>query len=73
MKDKITVLIIEDSALMRRELTKIINSDEELVVVGTAWDGVEGLEKVKTLEPDVVTLDINLPEMDGITCLQYYA
>ncbi len=56
---------------MRRELTKIINSDSALKVVGTAHDGVEGVEMTKTLEPDVVTIDLNLPEMDGISCLQY--
>ena len=71
MRSKIRVLIIEDSALMRLELTRIINSDPELHVVGTARDGSEGLEKVKSLDPEVVTLDINLPDMDGLTCLQY--
>ena len=72
MKDKITVLIIEDSALMRRELAKIINSDEELLVIGTARNGPEGLKQVKKLAPDVVTIDLKLPgDMDGITCLQY--
>jgi len=68
---KITVLIIEDSALMRRELKKIINSDQELRVIGMAADGMEGLEKASALEPDVVTIDLNLPGMDGITCLQH--
>ena len=68
---KITVLIIEDSAFMRRELTKIINSDRDLWVIGAAGNGTEGLEMAKVLKPDVVTLDINLPDMDGITCLQH--
>ncbi len=71
MRSKIRVLVIEDSALMRLELTRIVNSDPELHVVGTARDGSEGLEKVKSLDPEVVTLDINLPDMDGLTCLQY--
>ena len=71
MGKKITVLIIEDSALMRRELTKIIDSDQKLRVIGTARDGAEGLEMSKTMEPDVVTIDFNLPGMDGITCLQH--
>jgi len=71
MPNKITVLIIEDSALMRRELTKIISSDPELRVIGAARDGGEGLKMAKTLDPDVVTIDINLPDMDGITCLQH--
>ena len=68
---KITVLIVEDSALMRRELTRIIGADPELRVVGAASDGEEGLEMVRSLEPDVVTLDLRLPGMDGITCLQH--
>ncbi|MBW1734305.1 MAG: chemotaxis-specific protein-glutamate methyltransferase CheB [Deltaproteobacteria bacterium] len=71
MKKKITVLIIEDSAFMRRELRKIIDADPGLAVVGTARDGLEGLDMAKALEPDVVTIDLNLPEMDGLTCLQY--
>lgn len=70
-KNTISVLIIEDSALMRRELTRIINSDPGLHVVGAARDGTEGLEMAHRLTPDVVTIDINLPDMDGITCLQY--
>lgn len=68
---KIKVLIVEDSALMRRALKDIINSDDNLEVIGTAANGYEGLDKVHKLEPDIVTLDINLPEMDGITCLQH--
>ncbi len=71
MKSKITVLIIEDSALMRRELSAIINSDPGLKVIGVAVDGADGLRKVKELQPDVVTIDLNMPLMDGLTCLQY--
>ena len=66
-----TVLIVEDSALMRRALTEIINSDPGLRVVGAAVDGEDGVEKARRLCPDVVTLDVNLPGMDGITCLQH--
>ena len=68
---KTKVVIIEDSALMRKMLTKIINSDRDLIVAGVARDGRDGLEMVKKIEPDVVTIDINMPEMDGLTCLQY--
>ena len=71
MASKITVLIVDDSALMRKELSAIINADPQLRVVGMAPDGREGLEMAKDLEPDVVTLDVNLPGMDGITCLQH--
>ena len=71
MNKGVTVLIVEDSALMRRELTRIIDSDPGCRVVGSAADGEEGLEKTRSLNPDVVTLDINLPGMDGLTCLQH--
>jgi len=71
MKNVIDVLIIEDSALMRRELAKILESDPAIRVIGSAMDGNQGLEKIQSLNPDVVTLDINLPGMDGLTCLQY--
>jgi two-component system chemotaxis response regulator CheB len=68
---EISVLIIDDSALMRRTLKKIIESQPGLKVAGAAGDGIEGLKLVKTLQPDVVTIDVNLPGMDGLTCLQH--
>lgn len=71
MNNPVSVLIIEDSALMRRELSRIIDSDPGCQVVGSAVDGEEGLAKIPLLDPDVVTLDINLPGMDGLTCLQH--
>jgi two-component system chemotaxis response regulator CheB len=70
MADKIKVLIIEDSFLMRKIISEIISSDPELDVVGTAKDGPEGVEKVMTLSPDIVTLDINIPMLDGISVLE---
>jgi len=69
MGDKIRVLVIDDSFLMRRIISDIVNSDPELEVVGRAKDGEEALEKVLGLNPDVVTLDINLPIKDGIDVL----
>jgi len=71
MSKRVTVFIIDDSALMRRELKRIIDSDPDCRVVGSAVDGEEALEKIQSLNPDVVTLDINLPGMDGLTCLQH--
>lgn len=65
------VLVVEDSALMRSELTKIIEKDFELKVVGTARNGKVALEKIKELSPDVVTMDINMPVMDGIEALKW--
>ena len=65
------VLIVEDSSLMRKELARIIDAEDGLEVAGVASDGRQGVEKARLLLPDVVTIDLNLPEMDGITCLQY--
>ncbi len=68
---KIGVLICDDSALMRRSLTKIIEADAKLYVVATARDGEDAVAKAKELRPDVITMDINMPGLDGITALQY--
>ena len=70
MRKKIGVLVCDDSALMRRSLTKIIEMDSELAVVGTARDGEDAIIKARELRPDVVTMDINMPGMDGLTALQ---
>jgi two-component system chemotaxis response regulator CheB len=66
----IRVLVVDDSFLMRRIISDIITSDSDLEVVGKAKDGNEALEKAFSLKPDVITLDINLPEKDGIDVLQ---
>jgi len=71
VQDKIKVLIVDDSALMRRALKEIIMTDPSLDVVGTARDGQDAIEKVHELNPDVVTMDINMPVMDGLTSMQY--
>lgn len=70
MNRKIKVLVVEDSAFMRKELKKILESDAEIEVV-FARDGEEGIAKAREIHPDVVTMDINLPKMDGITAMQY--
>ncbi|MBF0285178.1 MAG: response regulator [Magnetococcales bacterium] len=64
----IKVLIIEDSALMRKYLREILEEGGEFEV-SSARDGLQGLEMVHQLQPDVVTMDINMPGMDGLTCL----
>lgn len=71
VKNKIKVLIVDDSALMRKALREIIMTDEAFDVVGVARDGKDAIEKVKELKPDVITMDINMPEMDGLTSMQY--
>ena len=65
-----TVLIIDDSFSMRRMLKDMINSIDEFDVVDTAADAYEAREKIKQLEPDLVTIDINMPKMDGVTFLR---
>ena len=64
------VLIVDDSALMRQLLTQILGSDPELEVVGAAGDPYAAREKIKALNPDVLTLDIEMPRMDGLTFLE---
>lgn len=64
------VLIVDDSAFMRKVLSDIIDSEESLIVIGTATDGRDALQKIESLNPDVVTLDVEMPVMDGINCLR---
>jgi len=65
-----TVLIIDDSASMRRILKDVIDSIDEFKVVTTAVDAYDAREKIKEYEPDLVTIDINMPKMDGVTFLR---
>jgi two-component system, chemotaxis family, protein-glutamate methylesterase/glutaminase len=67
---QVTVLIADDSAFMRTSLTRMIESDEGLSVIGTAQTGLEALAKINSLQPDVVTLDIDMPGMDGLQTLK---
>ncbi len=69
MTNKIRVLIIDDSRLIRELLTQILTVDDEIEVVGAAEDPYDAREKIKQLKPDVLTLDIEMPRMDGITFL----
>lgn len=69
--DRIKVLIVDDSALMRKALKEIIMTDPDLDVAGTARNGEDAIEKVHDLKPDVITMDINMPVMDGLTSMQY--
>ena len=67
---KIKVLIVDDSALVRQTLCEMLNSDPEIEVVGTAADPFLAAERMRTVAPDVITLDIEMPRMDGLTFLQ---
>lgn len=68
-KQKKSVLIVDDSALVRKLLTDILESDPDLEVVGTAPDPIIAARKISLLKPDVLTLDIEMPKMDGLTFL----
>ncbi|MCP5158104.1 MAG: chemotaxis response regulator protein-glutamate methylesterase [Gammaproteobacteria bacterium] len=67
--DKIKVLIVDDSALVRQILTEILSRDPGIQVVGSAADPYAAREKIKKLNPDVLTLDVEMPRMDGLTFL----
>ena len=70
MRQTKRVLVVDDSAFMRRLITEIVESRPEFLVVGTARDGQDALAKVRTLHPDIVTLDIEMPGLDGLSALQ---
>jgi two-component system chemotaxis response regulator CheB len=65
-----SVLIVDDSGLMRNTIRQIVAVDPDLEVVGEAEDGVVALEKIRALKPDIVLLDIEMPKMDGIAVLK---
>ena len=67
---RIKVLIVDDSAVVRKILTEILQSDPEIEVIGTAADPLIARTKIKELNPDVLTLDIEMPRMDGLTFLR---
>ncbi len=66
----IRVLIADDSALMRRTLRRIVEADPDFEIVGFARDGEDAVQKARELRPDVVSMDINMPKLDGLTALQ---
>ena len=70
MQKKLRVLIVDDSPLMRQILTEMLSSDPDIVVAGTATDPFDAREKIKLLNPDVITLDIEMPNMHGIDFLE---
>ncbi len=66
----IKALIVDDSAFMRKSLSIMLTSDADIEIVGTAKNGLEGFELAKKLRPDIITLDIEMPVMDGLTALK---
>lgn len=67
----IRVIVIDDSAFMRKMISDILETDNRIQVISTARNGVDGLKKIIELSPDVVTLDVEMPIMDGITALEH--
>jgi two-component system, chemotaxis family, protein-glutamate methylesterase/glutaminase len=65
----VRVLIVDDSAVIRRLLSNLLASDPEIVVAGTAGNGIQALARIPEVKPDLITLDIEMPEMDGLEAL----
>ena len=66
----VRVLIVDDSGFFRRRISEILSSDPRLDVVGEAKNGIEAIEKTRELDPDIITMDIEMPSMDGITAVR---
>jgi len=71
MSDKIKVLIVDDASFMVKALSGMLGSDPDIEVVGVAKNGLQCLEKIKELKPDVITLDVDMPIMDGIKTVRH--
>lgn len=67
---KTRILIVDDSSFMRMAIRSILSKEPNLDIVGTAADGVEGVEKAIALKPDLITMDVEMPRMDGIAALK---
>ncbi|MEK7802870.1 MAG: response regulator, partial [Deltaproteobacteria bacterium] len=65
------MLVADDSALMRKLIPYLLNRDSEIEVVATAADGLLALKKADQYKPDVITLDVDMPRMDGLTALKH--
>jgi len=71
MSDKIRVLIVDDASFMVKAVRDILETDAEIEVIGSAKNGKEALEKIKQLKPDVITLDVDMPIMDGLSAVRH--
>jgi two-component system, chemotaxis family, protein-glutamate methylesterase/glutaminase len=68
---RIRVVVVDDAEYMRKAITRILQTDPHMEVVGYGRTGIDGIREIKRLKPDVVTLDIDMPEMDGIRALRH--
>lgn len=66
---QIRVLVVDDSAFMRRAIERLLSQDPRVTVVGCASDGMEGVKRALELRPDVITMDVEMPRMDGVTAV----
>lgn len=66
----IKALVVDDSVFMRNSISRMLSTDPEIQVVGQAGDGMEALQKIKELNPDIITLDLEMPRMDGLQMLE---
>ncbi|MEO8875292.1 MAG: response regulator, partial [Polyangiaceae bacterium] len=69
MSARLRVLVVDDSAFARKVVSEVVNGSEHLEVVGIARDGLDALEKIAELKPDVITLDLVMPNLDGVGVL----
>ncbi len=67
----IKVLVVDDSLVMRKAISRMLSKDRDIQIVGTAMNGRDAIEKVETLKPDVITMDIEMPVMDGLEALRH--
>ncbi|WP_025270636.1 protein-glutamate methylesterase/protein-glutamine glutaminase [Hippea sp. KM1] len=70
MEEKVRVLVVDDSLISRKYLTRILEESGKIEVIDTAKDGQEAIDKIKSLKPDVVTLDIEMPKLNGLEALK---
>ena len=71
MSDKIKVLVVDDSSLVRKIITDILNKEPDMTVIGTANNGKTAIFKSQELDPDVITMDIEMPILDGLAALKH--
>lgn len=67
---RLKVLVVDDSCFMRMAIRGILAKDPQIEIVGIAADGIEGIEKAIELRPDIITMDVEMPRMDGIAALK---
>ena len=68
--EKVRVLIVDDSAVMRKIIASALQKESSIEIVGFAANGLQAIQAIQTYNPDVMTLDIEMPEMDGLTALR---